>query len=62
MRLPDGMLAQPWFAPASSSYSFDDAQETNFQAASYLVLFFSIAHDQAYSQPDALVFLTGACT
>jgi hypothetical protein len=33
----------------------------NFQALSCLALFFSIAHAQVYSQPEASVSLTGAC-
>src|SRR5215211_1421498 len=61
MRLPAGTVAQPSCAPTSSSYFCDEAQETNFQALSCFWLFFSIAHAQVYSQPDASVSFTGAC-
>src|SRR5687767_2206200 len=60
MRFPAGTVAQPSWAPTNSSYFCEDAQEMNFQALSCLVLFFSIAHAQVYSQPDASVSLTGA--
>src|ERR1700712_461291 len=60
-RLPDGTVAQPVFWPTRFSYCDEEAQEMNFQAASALVVFFSIIQDQAYSQPEDLVSLTGAC-
>src|SRR5215211_4643386 len=60
MRFPAGTVAQPSCVPTSSSYFFDDAQEMNFHALSCFWLFFSIAHAQVYSQPDAFVSLTGA--
>ena len=34
----------------------------NFQALSFLVLASWMLHDQAYSQPELLVFTTGAAT
>ena len=60
MRFPAGTVAQPSCAPTNSSYFFEEAQEMNFQALSCFWLFFSIAHDQAYSQPDDFVIFTGA--
>ena len=62
VRLPAGSRDQPSFSPTSFSYSLLDAQEMNFQAVSGFLVVFGMAQAQAHSQPDDLVFSTGAYT
>ena len=50
--MPAGTLDQPSFWPTSSSYSLLDAQETNFQALSFLVLAIWMPQAHEYSQPE----------
>ncbi|WP_433997095.1 hypothetical protein [Barrientosiimonas endolithica] len=44
--MPAGTLDQPMRSPTSCSYRLELAQETNFQAWSFLVLACSMAHAQ----------------
>ena len=60
--MPAGTLDQPSCWPTSSSYSLLEAQETNFQALSFLVLAIWMPQDHAYSQPELFVSFTGAAT
>ena len=59
-RLPEGTRDQPSSSPTSCSYSALDAQEMNSHAASFFSLVSGTAKDQAHSQPDVSVSLTGA--
>jgi hypothetical protein len=61
-RLPGGTRAQPSFSPTSCSYSLLEAQVMNCAAVSEFLVVLGITHAQAHSQPEALVFSTGACT
>lgn len=58
--MPAGTRDQPSSSPTSCSYSLPEAQETNCQALSCFSLAFWMAHDQAYSQPELSVSITGA--
>ena len=60
-RLPAGTRDQPSSLPTRFSYPLPEAQEMNFQASADFWVLFSMAQDQAYSHPEALVSSTGAC-
>ena len=57
--MPAGTFDHPSCSPTSCSYFLPLAQEMNFQALSFLVLASWMLHDQAYSQPELLVFTHG---
>ena len=60
VRVPGGTADQPYLDPTRLSYCFEVAQETNFQAAPWSLTPCGMPRDQAQSQPEDLVFSTGA--
>src|SRR3712207_2921030 len=61
-RVPGGVRAQPSSEPTRFRYSFEVAQRTNCQAASWLSLSALIPRFHDHSQPESVVSLTGART